>query len=38
MAVLGPTEEERLALCAWLTANGISPTTVPLRSDLSVTE
>lgn len=30
MAVLHPTEEERLAICAWLTANGIDPHTVPL--------
>jgi len=30
MALAGPTEEERLAICEWLTANGIDPNTVPL--------
>jgi hypothetical protein len=30
MAVLHPTEEERIAICEWLTANGINPKSVPL--------
>lgn len=30
MGVPHPTDEERLALCEWLTANGIEPNTVPL--------
>lgn len=30
MAVLHPTEEERIAICEWLTANGIDPKSVPL--------
>lgn len=38
MAVLGPSEEERLAMCAWLTANGVDPETVPLRSAVSIVE
>lgn len=29
MAVLHPTEEERVAICEWLTANGIDPKAVP---------
>ncbi|WP_042174665.1 hypothetical protein [Streptomyces sp. NBRC 110035] len=37
MGVTHPTEEERLALCEGLTANGINPRTVPLRdSDLRI--
>lgn len=31
MVVDHPTEEERLALCQWLRANGIDPNIVPLR-------
>ncbi|MFE6412597.1 hypothetical protein ACFVOR_37320 [Streptomyces sp. NPDC057837] len=31
MTTDSPTEKERLALCEWLTANGINPNTVPLR-------
>lgn len=39
MAVLRPTEEERLAICEWLTANGISPKDVPLHdSNLRIEE
>lgn len=39
MAVDRPTEEERVALCEWLRANGIDPDTVPLRdSDLRIDE
>lgn len=39
MAVDHPTEEERLALCEWLTANGIDPNIVPLReADLRIDE
>lgn len=39
MAVVRPTEEERIALCEWLTANGIEPKTVPLyEADLRITE
>jgi hypothetical protein len=39
MSVARPTEEERLALCEWLTANGIDPLTVPLHdSGLRITE
>ena len=38
MAVVHPTEEERIALCEWLTANGIDPKTVPLHSSFSVLE
>ena len=33
MAVLGPSEERRLAICEWLTANNINPSTVPLHSN-----
>lgn len=34
-----PTEDERIAICEWLTANGISPNTVPLHdADLRITE
>ncbi|MFG2873314.1 hypothetical protein [Streptomyces sp. NPDC048338] len=29
MGVLGPSDERRLAICEWLTANGIDPKTVP---------
>jgi hypothetical protein len=36
MAVLGPSEERRLAICDWLTANSIDPSTVPLHSELHV--
>jgi hypothetical protein len=39
MAIAHPTEEERQALCEWLTANGIDPNTVPLYdSGLRITE
>lgn len=38
MAVPHPTEEERLALCQWLTANGVSPNTVPLESHFAIVE
>lgn len=31
MAAPWPTEGERLAICEWLTANGIDPGTVPLN-------
>jgi hypothetical protein len=33
-----PTEEERLALCEWLTANGIDPKVVPLGSTFAIAE
>jgi hypothetical protein len=36
MAVLHPTEEERVALAEWFTANGIAPNTVPLHTTLSI--
>ncbi|MFJ4473280.1 hypothetical protein ACIP2X_38100 [Streptomyces sp. NPDC089424] len=37
MAIGKPTEEERLALCKWLRANGIDPDTVPLHdADLRI--
>jgi hypothetical protein len=39
MAIARPTEEERLALCEWMTANGIDIHTVQLYdSDLRITE
>lgn len=38
MALPHPTEEERAAICEWLTANGISPNAVPLPSRLVVLE
>lgn len=38
MAVVPPDEERRVALCEWLTANGIDPNTVPLHSSFSVLE
>jgi len=36
MAVIHPTEEERVAICEWLTANGINVKSVPLHSDFAV--
>lgn len=36
MALPRPTEEQRAALCAWLTANGIDPNSVPIGSRLSI--
>lgn len=38
MAVVHPTEEERIALCEWLTANDISPNSVPLYSHFEIVE
>jgi hypothetical protein len=38
MALPPPTEEERVALAEWLTANDVNPETVPLHSRLSVLE
>jgi hypothetical protein len=38
MAMVRPTEEERLALCEWLTANGIDYNTVPLESTFAIVE
>ncbi|GAX57266.1 hypothetical protein [Streptomyces olivochromogenes] len=38
MALPRPAEEERVALCEWLTANGIDPNTVPLHSELSIVD
>lgn len=31
-----PTEEERVAICEWLTANGINPKAVPLQCLLTI--
>lgn len=36
MAITGPTERERMALCEWLTANGIDPTHVPIDSAFAI--
>jgi hypothetical protein len=36
MAMGNPIEEERVALCKWLTANGIDPNAVPLHTNLSI--
>ncbi|MFF8910597.1 hypothetical protein [Streptomyces olivaceoviridis] len=36
MAIIHPTEEERQALCEWLTANGIDYNNVPLDSMFAV--
>jgi hypothetical protein len=38
MASLRPTEEERAALCEWLTANGVDINTVPIESSFSIVE
>jgi hypothetical protein len=38
MALPYPTEEERQALCEWLTANGINPDIVPLASTFVIAE
>src|SRR5690348_11201215 len=38
MAITHPTEEERQALCEWLTANDIDYNNVPLDSMFAVTE
>lgn len=36
MAVADLSEGRRLAICEWLTANSIDPSTVPLHSELHV--
>jgi hypothetical protein len=38
MALPYPTEQQRLALCEWLNANGINPNSVPLESSFAITE
>jgi hypothetical protein len=38
MAIRHPTEEERVALCEWLNANGIDFNTVPLESTFAIVE
>lgn len=38
MAVVHPTEKERLALCEWLTANSIDINTVPLHSEFTIAD
>lgn len=38
MAVVHPTEAERLALCEWLTANSIDINTVPLHSEFTIAD
>lgn len=38
MSVVDPTEVRRVALCEWLTANGVDPNTVPQFSTFAVLE
>lgn len=38
MAIVNPEEEERRAYCEWLTANGISPRSVPRESTFAITD
>lgn len=38
MAVVPPNKKRRVALCEWLTANGIDPNVVPIHSSFSVLE
>lgn len=38
MGIGDPTEEERVALAEWMTANGVDPTTVPLESTFAITD
>jgi hypothetical protein len=38
MALPYPTEEERQALCEWLSANGITPGNVPIESTFTIVE
>ncbi|MCX5000912.1 hypothetical protein [Streptomyces longwoodensis] len=38
MAMVHPTEDERRALCEWLTANNVDINTVPLESTFAIVE
>jgi hypothetical protein len=38
MAGMNPTEEERLALAEWMTANGVDPESVPLESAFTIVD
>lgn len=38
MAIVHPTERERLALCEWLTANGIPIDSVPIDSEFAIVD
>lgn len=38
MAVMHPTEEERVALAEWMTANGVDPNMVPIESTFAIVD
>jgi len=38
MALTHPTEEERIALAEWITANGVDINTVPLESTFAIVD
>lgn len=38
MDITRPTEEQRVAFCEWLAANGVDVGTVPIDSDFSIVE